>query len=157
MNKTTITAEPGRHDIIMTREFDAPRDLVFKVCNDPKHIPNWWGPRRLTTTVDKLEVKSGGQWRFIQHDEQGNEFAFHGVYHAIIAPERTVMTFEFEGFPGHVSMETSRFESLLDNRTRITTVSVFQSVEDRDGMVATGMEEGAIESWDRVEEILQTL
>lgn len=154
MSKTAVTAPAARHDIVLTREFDAPRDLVFRVYTDPRAIPNWWGPRRLTTTVDRMDVRPGGAWRFVQRDADGSEYAFHGVYHDVVPPERVVTTFEFEGMPGHVAMETTTLEDLGGGRTRLTTTSVFQTVEDRDGMVASGMEEGATESMDRLAELL---
>lgn len=157
MSKATLVADPARHDIVMTREFDAPRDLVFATYIDPKHIPNWWGPRSLTTKVDVLDARSGGSWRFVQRDEAGQEFAFHGVYHEVSTPGRIVGTFEFDGVPGHVALETTALEDIGSGRTRLTTTSVFQSVEDRDGAVASGMESGATESMDRLAEILATL
>ena len=157
MPKVTVTAEPGSHEIIMTREFNAPRDLVFKVMTDPKHIPQWWGPRQYTTIIDKMDVKPGGLWRYIQRGADGSEFGFHGVYHSVIAPECVVDTFEFEGMPGHVLMETSRFEALPDGKTKLTVSSVFQSVADRDGMLQSGMEFGTNESYERFDELLATL
>jgi uncharacterized protein YndB with AHSA1/START domain len=153
-SKMRLIAEPGRQELIITRIFDAPRELVFKMFTDPNLIPHWWGPKRFTTTVDKMEVKAGGLWRFVQRDAEGNEFAFHGVYHAIEAPERLVYTFEFEGMPGHVSLETGTFEALNDGRTKLTGKSVFQSVAARDGMVQSGMEGGAAETMDRFAELL---
>jgi uncharacterized protein YndB with AHSA1/START domain len=151
--RAVVRAEPARHDIVLTREFDAPRELVFKVYTDPEAVPKWWGPRGLTTTVDRMDVRPGGGWRFIQRDPGGNEFAFHGIYHEVVPPERIVGTFEFEGMPGHVALETATLED-LGGRTRLTTITVFQTVEDRDGMVASGMEQGAAESMDRLEELL---
>ena len=107
VHTTTVLAEPGKQEILITREFDAPRELVFKTCTDPRFIPEWWGPRYLSTEVDRMDVKSGGQWRFINRDAEGNEYAFHGMYHEILAPERIIDTFEFEGLleTGHVSLE----------------------------------------------------
>ena len=156
MTEMTITTEAGKPFICTTRVFNAPRELVFEAMTNPKHIPNWWGPRYLTTEVDKFELRPGGLWRFVQRDQQGNIYAFHGVYHDITAPERTVSTCEFEGVPGHVVLETSQLEALPDGKTRLTTTSVFQSVEDRDGMVTSGMESGLRDSWDRLEELLAT-
>ncbi|MGZ3937011.1 MAG: SRPBCC family protein [Flavisolibacter sp.] len=153
MNNTNVKAEPGKHEIIITHMFDAPRDLVFKLYIDPESIPQWWGPRRLTTKVDRMEVRTGGRWRFIQHDPEGKEFAFHGVYHEIKRPERVVSTFEWEGMPGHVLMETIVFDD-VEGKTKVTDSSVFQSVEDRDSMVKTGTEEGSYESGERFAEIL---
>ena len=156
MGKTEYLIEPGKQEMVVTRVFDAPKDLVFKACTDPKLIAKWWGPRRLTTTIDKMEVKPGGTWRFVQRDAAGNVFAFHGVYHDVTAPERCVQTFEFEGVPGHVALETSTFEE-FDGKTKLTQQSVFQSVADRDGMVQSGMEEGASESMDRLADLLAEL
>jgi uncharacterized protein YndB with AHSA1/START domain len=157
MTTSTLIAEPGTHEIVMARVFDAPRELVFQVMTDPTLIPQWWGQRDTTTIVDKMDVQAGGLWRYIQRDQQGNEFAFHGVYHSIIAPERMVDTFEFEGMPGHVLLETMTLESQAGGKTKVTVSSVFQSVADRDGMLSSGMEAGANESYDRLEELLKTL
>ena len=156
---TTVLAEPGKQEILVTREFDAPRELVFKAFIDPTLVPQWWGPRRLSTEVDKMDVRPGGQWRFINRDAQGNEYAFHGVYHEILAPERVIDTFEFEGLPetGHVTLETMKLEALPGGRTRLTTQSVFQSVADRDSMMQTDMEEGVNETHDRLAELLKKI
>ena len=157
--KTTIHAEPGKQEILIMREFDAPRELVFKACTDPKLISQWWGPRYLSTQVDMMDVRPGGQWRFINRDAEGNEFAFHGVYHEVLTPERIIDTFEFEGLPerGHVTLETMKLEELPGGRTRLTTQSVFQSVADRDGMLQSGMEEGVNDTYDRLAELLKKM
>ena len=156
---TTISAEPGKQELLITREFDAPRELVFKACMDPKLISQWWGPRNLSTIVDKMDVRPGGQWRFINRDAEGNEYAFHGVYHEILAPERVIDTFEFEGLPetGHVTLETMKLEELPGGRTRLTTQSVFQSVADRDATLQSGMEAGVNDTFDRLAELLKTM
>jgi uncharacterized protein YndB with AHSA1/START domain len=156
-NPSLTIAEPGKHEIIMSRVFDAPRELVFKTITDPKLVPQWWGPRNYTTIVDTMDVRAGGLWRYIQRDQQGNAFAFHGVYHSITAPERVIDTFEFEGMPGHVILETMTLEAQADGKTKLTISSVFQSVADRDGMLSSGMEQGANESYDRLDELLKTL
>jgi uncharacterized protein YndB with AHSA1/START domain len=156
MAKMTLIAEPGKHDILMSREFNAPRELVFRALTDPTLVPRWWGPSTLTTVVDKMDVKAGGIWRFVQRDAAGNEYGFHGVYHEVLAPERIIQTFEFEGLPGHVLLETMILEE-HDGKTAIIDSSVFQTVEDRDGMLQSGMEGGAAESWDRLEELLKTM
>ena len=157
--KTNILAEQGKQEILITREFDAPRELVFKVCTDPKLIPQWWGPRNLSTQVDKMDVRPGGQWRFINRDAEGTEYAFHGVYHEILAPERIIDTFEFESLPetGHVTLETMKLEELPGGRTRLTVQSVFQSVADRDGTLQSGMEAGVKDTYDRLAELLKQL
>jgi uncharacterized protein YndB with AHSA1/START domain len=156
MAKTEYQIEPGTHEIVITRVFDAPRDLVFKAMTDPNAVPKWWGPRDLSTTIDKMEARPGGEWRFVQRDKAGNEFAFRGVYHEVKGPERTVQTFEFEGVPGHVALDTATFEE-VEGKTRLRQQSVFQSVADRDGMVQSGMEKGATESMDRLAELLAEL
>ncbi len=156
MSDTEFVIEPGRQDIVIKRVFNAPPGVVFKAVTDPEVIPNWWGPRRYTTEVDRMEVKPGGLWRFLNRDADGNEYAFKGVYHDIVAPRRVIQTFEFEGMPGHVSLETATFEE-IDGKTRYVGVSVFQSVEDRDAMVQSGMEEGARETFDRLAEVIEGL
>ena len=154
-NKTIVTAEPGKHDILITREFDAPRELVFKAYTDPNLISQWWGPKEVTTIVDKLEAKKGGMWRFV-HKAKDAEYAFNGVYHDVVSPERIVQTFEFEPMAGHVLLETITFED-HGGKTKLIAQSVFQSVEDRDGMLQSGMESGAAESNDRLDELLEKM
>jgi uncharacterized protein YndB with AHSA1/START domain len=156
-NKTQITAEPGKQEIFITREFDAPRELVFKAHTDPDLYVQWLGPRELTMTLEKFEPRNGGTWRYILEDQASNRYAFHGVNHEVLAPERIIGTFEFEGLPekGHVVLGTVKFEALPGNRTRLTSQSVFQSVADRDGMVRSGMERGVNEGYDRLDDLLE--
>jgi uncharacterized protein YndB with AHSA1/START domain len=156
MSKTQITAEPGVPQIVIEREFDAPRDLVFRAYTDPELLVRWLGPRELTTTFDVYEVRDGGRWRYVSTDAEGNEYGFHGLFHGDPSPEGTVQTFEFEGLPGHVALETLTMEE-RDGRTLVRTVSSFQSVEDRDGMVESGMEHGVLDSHERLTELLVTL
>ncbi len=156
MADTEFVIEPGRQDIVITRTFDAPRDVVFRAVTDPELIASWWGPRRYTTRVDRMEVEPGGLWRFLNVDGDGNEYAFHGVYHDVVAPERIVQTFEFEGAPGHVALETLTLED-VDGKTRYVAQSVHQSVEARDAMVRSGMEEGARETIERLAEVVAGL
>jgi uncharacterized protein YndB with AHSA1/START domain len=156
MSRTVITVEPGKQEITVSRIFDAPPDLVFRAWTDPLMIPRWWGPRYLTTTVDRLEARSGGSWRFVQRAPDGGEHAFHGVYHEVTAPRTIIGTFEYEGVPGHVALETETFED-LGGRTRVVGTSVFPTLEDRDGMVQSGMESGVIDSTERMVEVLAEL
>ena len=153
MSKLTVVVEPGKQEIFMTRLFDAPRELVFKAYTDPALIARWWGLRKNTTHIDEMEARPGGKWRFVETDPDGTAFAFHGVYHDVVAPERIVQTFEFEGMAGHVIMETSTFED-DGGKTKVIAQSIFQSVEDRDGMVASGMEWGAEQGYQRLDELL---
>ena len=157
MIKTDISAEPGKQEIVITREFEAPRELLFKAFTDPELYVQWIGPRDLTMTLEIFEPEDGGSWRYIQKDPGGNEFAFHGVNHEITAPERIIGTFEFDGLPekGHVILEKSTFESLPGNRTKLTSISIFFTVEDRDGMLLSGMEEGINDSYNRLDELLE--
>ena len=154
-----ITAKPGKQEIFITREFNAPREVVFKALTDPEIYAKWIGPRGLKTILEKFEPVNGGSWRYIQKDAEGNEFAFHGINHEVFYPERIIGTFEFEGLPekGHVLLQTLKLEELTDNRTRMNVQSVFQSVEDRDGMLMSGMEVGVNDSYDRLDEILETM
>jgi uncharacterized protein YndB with AHSA1/START domain len=156
MEKTAITAEPGTNQVVITRTFDAPRELVYRCFTEPELITKWWGPRRYTTTIETMEVRKGGLWRFVQHGPEGEEYGFWGVTHDLVAPERVVQTFEFEGVPGHVAMETLVLED-LGGKTRMVQMSVFQSVADRDGMVASGMESGVVESHERLDELVKEL
>jgi uncharacterized protein YndB with AHSA1/START domain len=153
MSDMKVLADPGSHQIVITRSFDAPRDQVFKALTDPDAVRQWWGRRTTETVVDELEARPGGRWRFVQRDGDGNENGFHGVYHEASAPERIVHTFEWEGMPGHVLLETITLEE-EDGRTRMTDSSIFQSVADRDGMLSSGMESGAAETFDRLDEHL---
>ncbi|HEX2697077.1 MAG TPA: SRPBCC family protein [Anaerolineales bacterium] len=157
-NKTTIMAEPGKQELFITREFDAPRDLVFKAHTDPKLYIQWLGPRGYEMKLETFEPKSGGRYRYIHKDKDGNEFAFHGVFHFMSA-DLMIQTFEFEGLPenGHVTLDSARLETLPGDRTKITIHSVFQSVSDRDGMIQAGMERGLNDGYERLDEILEKL
>ena len=150
--KTEILITPGTQQIIMTRTFDAPRELVFRAYTDPTLLIQWLGPRRMTMTIDRYEVRDGGSWRYTHRDDNG-EYGFHGVFHGDPSPDSVVQTNEFEGVPGHVSLETLTLEE-RDGKTLMRTNSVFQSVEDRDAMVQSGMEEGFNESMERLDELL---
>ncbi len=152
-DKSSTLTLPSDREIRMSRIFNAPRDLVFKVMTDPTTVPNWWGPRTMTTVVEQMDMRPGGQWRFVQRDANGGQYAFFGEYREIVSPERVVNTFEFDGFPGHIVVETLTLED-LGGRTRVTMTSAFTSIEDRDGMLQSGMEQGAVESWDQLEELI---
>jgi uncharacterized protein YndB with AHSA1/START domain len=147
---------PSDTEILLTRTVDAPRDLVFKVYTDPKAIPEFWGPHKYTTRVDKMDVRPGGMWRYIQVDEEGNESAFHGEYSEVKAPEKLVHTFIYEPMPEHVATEHVTFEDHGD-KTRIVDLMSFSSKEARDGMVQSGMESGSAELFDRLEELVVSM
>ncbi len=156
MGKTQFTAEPGIPQIITEREFDAPRDLLFRAWTEPELLKQWLGPRNLTMEIDRYDVRDGGTWRYVQRDEAGNEYAFHGVFHGDPSPDGMVQTFEFEGFPGHVSLDTLTFEE-RDGKTIARTNTVFQTIEARDGMMESGMEYGVDDGYDRLDELIAKL
>jgi uncharacterized protein YndB with AHSA1/START domain len=154
MAKTIFTIKREELKIVMERLFDAPRELVWKAFTDPASIPQWWGPGILTTTVDKMDVRPGGLWRYIQRDPEGNEYAFNGKYLEVTRPERLSFTFEFEPMAGHVLVQTVTLEE-HEGKTKVTSTAVYDTLEDLDGMVNTGMEAGATESWDRLAELVE--
>jgi uncharacterized protein YndB with AHSA1/START domain len=147
---------PSDREIVLTRVFDAPRELVFEAHSSCEHLSNWWGPRQYEFTSCEIDFRPGGAWRMVHRGPDGEEYGFHGEYREIVPPERIVWTFEFEGMPGHVSVETLTLEE-HDGKTTLTGTSVFDTVEDRDGMLESGMESGAAESMDRLDEYLDTL
>jgi uncharacterized protein YndB with AHSA1/START domain len=153
---TATVSTPSDREIRIERYFDAPRDLVFQAFTAPELIPEWWGPRGTTTVVDTMQVEAGGSWRVVIADEDGGENAFRGTYREVSPPERIVQTFEWEGMPGHVAIETVTFEDLGD-RTKITNVSLFHTTEERDGMLSSGMESGMNETYARLDELLARL
>jgi uncharacterized protein YndB with AHSA1/START domain len=153
MSGATRLTTPSDREISSERIFAAPRERVFAAYTDPDSIPRWWGPRRMTTAVDRMDLRPGGTWRFVSHDPDGVEYAFRGIYREIVPPERLVQTFEWEGSPGHVIVETVTFEDLGEH-TKLTVTSLFHTTEERDGMLASGMEKGMSESHERLEELL---
>ena len=144
---------PSEREIRVERVFDAPRDRVFAVYTNPELIPEWWGPRDTATVVDEMDCRTGGRWRFVMRQSDGQEIGFRGAYREVTPPERIVQTFEWEGMPGHVSVETATFEDLGD-RTRVVTTSLFHTAEERDGMLGSGMEGGLNETYARLDEVL---
>lgn len=158
-NKTTITAEPGKQELFIIREFDAPRDLVFRVLEEPELMLQWMGPDEMSMEIETFDNRSGGSYRFLHKDPQGNMYAFCGAIHEVARPERVIRTFEFEGLPerGHVCLEILTLEALPGNRTRMAVQSVFRSVADRDGIVASGMERGVVDSYEKLDRLLKRL
>jgi uncharacterized protein YndB with AHSA1/START domain len=156
MSRTEIVAEPGVPQVLITTEFDAPRALVYRAWTEPDLLARWLGPRRLTTDVRELDLRDGGRWHFVHRDTDGTEYGFHGVFHGTPSPDGMVRTFEFEGAAGHVSLESVAFEE-QDGRTIVRGNSVYQSVADRDAMIANGMERGVLEGNERLDEVLSEL
>ena len=156
MTEMKITATPGVPQVLTSREFDAPRELVYRAFTEPELLVQWLGPRKYKMTIDRFDLRDGGTWRYVHSDDAGNAFGFHGVFHGDASPDGIVQTFEFEGAPGHVSLDTATFEE-IDGKTIVRTNSVFQSVEARDAMVSSGMEYGMREGYERLEELLGKL
>jgi uncharacterized protein YndB with AHSA1/START domain len=148
MAKTSIIAEPDKQEVIISRIFEARRELVTRMWTDAAYIPEWWGPSIMTTMVDSLDAKRGGIWRYISRDSAGNEYAYNGVYHEVALPERLVHTYEFEGIPA-VGLVTVTFEELPGGRTKLTETTLYPSVGIRDGALQSGMTEGVTELMDR--------
>lgn len=157
MSKTEIIAEPGMPQVVITREFAAPRELLFRAYTDPELLAQWLGPRRLTMSVDEFDVRHGGRWRYIHRDSDGSEYGFHGVFHGTpSAEDGIIQTFEFEGMAGHVTLTTVTFEE-RGSKTLVRSNDVYQSVEDRDAMMESGMDEGVNEGNERLDELLARL
>jgi uncharacterized protein YndB with AHSA1/START domain len=151
-----MVTTPSEREIVMTREFDAPRDLVFEAHTSCEHMSRWWGPRKYEVISCEIDFRVGGKWRIVHRGPDGDEYAFRGEYRAIVPPESITWTFEFEGFPGQISVETMRLEE-HDGKTTFIATSVFDTVEARDGMLNSGMEEGASETMERLDEYLEVL
>ena len=137
-------------EIVMSRTFDAPRELVFRAHSSCEHMSQWFGRREDTMPSCSMDFRPGGAWRFVNRASDGREIVFYGEYVRIDEPERIDWTFGFEGMPGEPGPETLLLEDLGDGRTKLTTRSYFSSIEERDAVVASGMEHGAAESWDRL-------
>jgi len=153
MTTTRLVAEPGSPLASVEREVNAPRDLVFRAWTDPELLAQWLGPRRLTMRVETYEARHGGAWRYVHVDTDGTEYGFRGVFHGTPSPDLTIQTFEFEGAPGHVSLDKLVLEE-RDGRTIVHTHSVYQSLEARNAMVESGMAEGMNAGYDRLEQLL---
>ena len=149
MTGTTITAQPGTPFIEVVREFDAPPALLFRASTDPELVAQWLGPREVEIRVFEHDARPGGRYRYVHVDREGEHY-FNGVFHTVVPDETIVRTFEYEGWPGNVSLESSTFESLDGGRTRLSMRSVYPTVEARDSMVESGMEHGIRDSMDRL-------
>jgi uncharacterized protein YndB with AHSA1/START domain len=156
-NPTTITAEPGKQELFIVREFEAARELVFRAFSEPKLLMQWLGPCDMSMEIEKLDNRSGGSYRFIHINKEGARYAFNGAIHEVSAPERMIRTFEFEGLPerGHVSLEIATFEPMPGSRTKLTIQCVFRSVMDRDGLLQSGMERGLTDGHMRLDELFE--
>jgi len=150
--KATITPT-GDREIHIERVFDAPRDRVFAVFTDPELIPRWWGPHGTETVVEEMDARTGGDWRFLSRSSDGSEITFRGTYREVTPPERIVQTFEWDGMPGYVSLDSAEFID-LGGQTRVVSTSLFLTHEERDGMIDSGMERGLNETYERLDAVL---
>jgi uncharacterized protein YndB with AHSA1/START domain len=152
MGKATITT-PAEREIHIERVFDAPLARVWQAYTDPELIAQWWGGAGEKVVVERMEVERGGHWRFVVHGPEGSD-GFEGRYREVTPQERVVQTFEWDGMPGHVAVETATFTDLGDGRTKVTTTSLFHTAEERDGMLSSGMEIGLNASYDALDALL---
>ena len=150
---TTITADPAVPAIHIEREFDAPPAAVFRAHTDPELVKQWLGPRRLTMRIEKWEPVTGGGYRYVHFGEDGVEHEFFGSFHELREPGRLVQTFTYAGYPDSVALETMTLED-LGGRTRMHIVSLFGSVAERDGMLSSGMDEGVVDGYEQLDELL---
>ena len=148
-----FVADKDKLQVRIMREFSATRERLWQVINDPKLIPAWWGPERYKTEVDQMDVRVGGKWRFVHRGPDG-EFAFSGEYKEVEEPSRVVMTFEFEPMPGHVNTQSMTLTEMPGGHTRMDVVVQFDNLADLEGMVGSGMKDGNLESYDRLDRVL---
>ena len=151
-SKKAIITTPAEREVRIERIFDAPRARVWEAYTRPELVAQWWG-RGHRLDVVRMEVERGGHWRYVEHTDQGPH-GFEGRYREVKAPERLVTTFEWDGMPGHVSISTTTFEDLGDGRTKIVVVAQFFTVEERDGMLRSGMEHGLNDSYLALDRLL---
>jgi uncharacterized protein YndB with AHSA1/START domain len=152
-HETEILAPEGLPIIEIRREFDAPVDRLFRAFVDPDLFAQWVGPRSLDTRIDEWECRTGGRYRYVSLQD-GEEYGFYGSFHEVRENERIVQTFTYAGMPDEVALEIMTLESLPDGRSRLRSVSVGDSVEGRDAMIASGMETGIVEGYEKLDELL---
>lgn len=152
-HETQIISDPDVPLVRIVREFDAPPAKVFRAHTDPDLLVQWLGPRRLEMRIDHYDCRTGGSYRYV-HASDGNEYGFHGCFHEVRPSELIVQTFTFEGQPDGVALEKLVLEDLGDGRTRLTVTSLVDSFEARDAFVASGMDEGVREGYERLDELL---
>jgi len=153
-NPVTITAPEGLPFIDIEREFDAPVAAVFNAHRDPELVKQWLGPRGYEMTIERWDFVPQGGYRYLHTNPEGESFAFNGVFHSVRENEFAIQTFEFEGYPDVVAIESATFEDLGGGRSRLKIHSVYPDVASRDGMVASGMETGLREGYARLDGLL---
>jgi uncharacterized protein YndB with AHSA1/START domain len=156
MSEVAFTVDRKKLRVVMECTFRAPPSRVFKAVTDPQSIPHWWGPREVATSVDKMDVRKGGVWRYVVRDGEGNQYVFHGVYREVNVPRKVSYTFNLEGMSSeHETVETASFEGVQDN-TRMTTTVEYRTLDDLDGVVSSGMEERVKEGWERLAMLVES-
>lgn len=148
---STITT-PTDREIRIERVFNAPRDRVWQAFTDPKSIAQWWG-RGNKLVIERMEGERGGHWRYVEHSPDGVH-GFEGRYREVTPQKRLVQTFEWDGMPGYVAVQTATFEDLGDDRTKVVTTVLFHTTEERDGMLSSGMEKGLNQSYAALDRLL---
>lgn len=156
-NPVTITAPEGLPFIDIEREFNAPVAAVFRAHSEPDLIKQWLGPNGYEMDIVHYDFTSGGGYRYVHRNPEGQEFAFNGVFHVVRENDFAIQTFEFEGFPDVVSIESLTFEDLGNGRTRLRAHAVYPTLEARDGMVASNMEVGVVEGYERLDKVAASL
>jgi uncharacterized protein YndB with AHSA1/START domain len=154
-HQTELTAPAGQPSIEIVREFDAPVDRVYRAHTDPELVAQWLGPRRLTMRMDHYDIRRGGSYRYVHVDTDGTEYGFWGVVHDARPDELITQTFGFDGAPDDATFDKATFEALPGGRTRLRIVSVTHDVAVRDAFLASGMQEGMNESYERLDELLE--
>ncbi|MCV2490133.1 SRPBCC family protein [Geodermatophilus sp. YIM 151500] len=153
-SETQIVVDPDVPLVRIIREFDAPKEKVFRAHVDPDLLVQWLGPRGVQMRIDRYDCRSGGSYRYVHTGDQGEEYGFRGCFHEVRPDELIVQTFTYEGEPDGVALEKLTLEGVGDGRTRLTTTSLVDSFADRDAMVASGMEVGVREGYERLDELL---
>ncbi len=153
-NPVTIESVPGTSYADISREFEAPVAAVFRAHADPELFAQWIGPRALENRITHWDFRSGGGYRFEQTDADGTVYAFRGVFHTVRENELIIQTFEFEGWPDEISLDVIRFEELPGGRSRLVDHGVFSTIEALEGMLASGMEKGVSEGYEKLDELL---
>ncbi|WP_072803994.1 SRPBCC family protein [Rhodococcoides yunnanense] len=154
-NSVTITVPEGVPFITISREFDAPVEAVFRAHKEPELIKQWLGPNGYDMEIERYDFSTGGGYRYVHTNPEGSQFAFNGVFHVVRENEFAIQTFEFEGYPDVVSVESLTFVDLGDGRTRLDIHSTYPSVDARDGMAQSGMEKGVTEGYERLDVIVK--
>jgi uncharacterized protein YndB with AHSA1/START domain len=139
-----------------TRTFGCPKEDVFRAHVDPSLVAQWMGPRRMTMRIDTWDCRRGGSYRFTQFDDLGNEYGFFGSFHEVVPDTRIVQTFTFMGSPDDVALQRLELIDLEGGRSLLQVIFLAETFEARDGHLAAGMEHGARESYERLEELIQS-